>query len=232
LNDIHIFNSVNIVGVTERRARHRESLRRDILDAASRLFVEEGYDRVTMRRIAQRIEYSPTTIYLHFKDKTELFNAVCEETFSQLAEKLETLTRMRIVPLGHLRECLRLYVEFGVKHPDHYTVTFLQPPKTGRAKMPDASIRTRAFDTMRQAVRSCVDYGDIRTADVDMTAQALWAAVHGLTALLITARGFPFISQAALVDHTVDVMIAGLKPPATPVRTTAIPRPSTPTFTD
>jgi AcrR family transcriptional regulator len=220
------------MGTSERRERHRVSLRSDILEAASRLFVEEGYDRVTMRRVAQRIEYSPTTIYLHFKDKTELFNAVCEETFSQLAEKFETLTRMRIVPLGHLRECLRLYVEFGVKHPDHYTVTFLQPPKTGRAQPLDAPIRARAFDALRQAVRSCVDYGDIRTADVDMTAQALWAAVHGLTALLITARGFPFISQAALVDHTIDTLIAGLKPPAAQVRTTPIPAPRPSSFTD
>ena len=220
------------MGVSDRRARHRASLRRDILDAASRLFAEEGYDRVTMRRVAQRIEYSPTTIYLHFKDKSDLFDAVCEETFSQLAEKFETLARMRVVPLNHLRECLRLYVEFGVKHPDHYTVTFLQPPKTGRAQPPDASIRARAFDTLRQAVRSCVDYGDIRTADVDMTTQALWAAVHGLTALLITARGFPFISQAALVDHTIDTLIAGLKPPAAPVRTTPMPAPRTSTFTD
>ena len=220
------------MGTADRRTRHRASLRREILNAASRLFVEEGYDRVTMRGVAQRIEYSPTTIYLHFKDKTELFNAVCEETFSQLAEKFETLKRMRIVPLGHLRECLRLYVEFGVKHPDHYTVTFLQSPKASRAQPLDASIRTRAFDTLRQAVRSCVDYGDIRTSDVDMTTQALWAAVHGLTALLITARGFPFISQAALVDYTVDVMIAGLKPPAAPVRATSAPPPPTSSFID
>jgi AcrR family transcriptional regulator len=81
------------MGTTDRRTRHRASLRREILDAASRLFVEEGYDRVTMRGVAQRIEYSPTTIYLHFKDKAELFGAVCEETFSQLSERLETLKR-------------------------------------------------------------------------------------------------------------------------------------------
>jgi AcrR family transcriptional regulator len=220
------------MGVSERRQRHRASLRREILDAASRLFVEEGYDRVTMRGVAQRIEYSPTTIYLHFKDKSELFDAVCGETFSELAEKLDALKRMRIVPLGHLRECLRLYVDFGVKHPDHYTLTFLLPPKTGRAQPLDASIRARAFDTLRQAVRSCVDYGDIRTVDVDMTAQALWAAVHGLTAMLITARGLPFLSQAALVDYTIDTLIAGLKPPATPIRTTPTPAPKPHSFTD
>jgi AcrR family transcriptional regulator len=220
------------MGTEDRRTRHRASLRREILDAASRLFVEEGYDRVTMRGVAQRIEYSPTTIYLHFKDKSDLFDAVCEETFSELAGKLETLKRMRIVPLGHLRECLRLYVEFGVKHPDHYTLTFLLPPKTGLAQSLDAPIRALAFDTLRQAVRSCVDYGDIRTVDVDITAQALWAAAHGLTALLITARGFPFISQAALVDHTIDTLIAGLKPPAAPARTTPTPAPKPHSFTD
>ncbi len=207
-------------------------MRRDILDAASRLFVEEGYNRVTMRRIAQRIEYSPTTIYLHFKDKTELFNAVCEETFSQLAAKLERLKRTQMTPIGYLREGLRLYVDFGVSHPDHYTVTFLQAPKTGHGFSFEASIGSRAVDTLRQAVLACVESGDIRTADINMTAQALWAAVHGLSALFITAKGFPFVSRQALVDHTVDTLIAGLKSPATPVRTTPIPAPKPSSFTD
>jgi AcrR family transcriptional regulator len=231
-NVIHILNYVKHVGTAERRARHQASLRREILDAASKLFVEEGYDRVTMRRIASRIEYSPTTIYLHFKDKAELFNAVCEETFSLLAGKLDTLKRMRVEPVGHLRECLRLYVDFGVKHPDHYAVTFLQAPRSGQTMPFESPIHGRALDALRQAVRSCVDNADIRTADVDLTAQALWAAIHGLTALLITSRGFPPTSQAALVDHTVDTLIAGLRPPPSPARTYATPPPRTSTFTD
>jgi len=220
------------MGTTDRRIRHRASLRRDILDAASRLFVEEGYNRVTMRRIAQRIEYSPTTIYLHFKDKAELFNAVCEETFSQLAAKLERLKRTQMTPMGYLREGLRLYVDFGVSHPDHYTVTFLQAPKTGHGPSFEASIGSRAFDTLRQAVGACVESGDLRTSDINMTAQVLWAAVHGLTALFITAKGFPFVSREALVDHAVDVLTAGLRVPASPARTPAFPAPRTSTFTD
>lgn len=220
------------MGIAERRARHRASLRRDILDAASRLFVEEGYDRVTMRRLAERIEYSPTTIYLYFKDKTELFSAVCEETFSQLAAKLERLKRTDMTALGYLRASLKLYVDFGVTHPDHYTITFLQSPKANQGPSFEHSISSRAFDTLRQAVRACVEHGDIRTADVDMTAQALWAGVHGLTALLITAKGFPFVSHVALADHTVDVLMAGLRAPSLPGRTSAVPPRATSTFTD
>ena len=115
------------MGTSERRQRHRASLKREILDAASRLFVEEGFERVTMRRIAAQIEYSPTTIYLYFKDKNELLSAVCEETFSQLAVKLERLQKTSGTPLGYLREGLRTYVDFGLANPNQYTVTFLRP---------------------------------------------------------------------------------------------------------
>jgi len=217
------------MGTTDRRDRHRASLRREILDAASRLFVEEGYQRVTMRRIAERIEYSPTTIYLYFKDKDELLRAVCEETFSQLAGKLERLQKASGTPLGKLREGLRTYVDFGLANPNQYTVTFLRQMPGERAEEGVAagfeqSIGGRAFDMLRQGVRACVESGDIRAANIDMTAQALWAGVHGLTALLITVADFPFVSRTALVDHTIDTLIAGLKAPSAAPRTAPHPQ--------
>ncbi len=72
------------MGVTERRERERVEIRQKILDAARELFATEGYERVTMRRIAEAIEYSPTTIYHHFEDKDDLVNALCEKAFSAL----------------------------------------------------------------------------------------------------------------------------------------------------
>src|SRR5512137_2656837 len=120
------------MSTADRRQRHRAYLRREILDAASQLFVEEGFQRVTMRRIAERIEYSPTTIYLYFKDKNELLTAVCEETFSQLAGRLERLSKSSTSPLGYLREGLKTYVEFGLANPDQYAATFLRPIPAGK----------------------------------------------------------------------------------------------------
>jgi len=207
------------MSTSERRQRHRASLRREILDAASRLFVEEGFERVTMRRIAAQIEYSPTTIYLYFKDKNELLSAVCEETFSQLAARLERLQKTSGTPLGYLREGLRAYVDFGLANPNQYTVTFLRPTPGDRggdgvAGGFEASIGGRAFDLLRQGVGACVESGDIRTADIDMTAQALWAGVHGLTAMLATEAGPSSANRTALVEHTIDTLIAGLRTPA------------------
>ena len=203
------------MGVSDRRQRHRASLRREILDAASQLFVEEGYQRVTMRRLAERIEYSPTTIYLYFKDKNELLAAVCEETFSQLGARLERLQKTAGTPLGCLRESLRTYVDFGLSHPNQYTVTFMSPgPRLEQAGARELPIGSRAFHTLREAVRASVERGDLHAQDVDATAQALWAGVHGATSLLITMDGFPFVPRAVLVDHLIDVLIAGLRTPA------------------
>jgi len=207
------------MSTSERRQRHRASLRREILDAASRLFVEEGFERATLRRIAAQIEYSPTTIYLYFRDKNELLSAVCEETFAQLAVTLERLQRTSGTPLGYLREALRTYVDFGLANPNQYTVTFLRQVQGKRGAGGVAggfgqSIGGRAFDLLRQGVGACVESGDIRTASIDMTAQALWAGVHGLTALLITEPGASPVSRTALVDHTIDTLIAGLRTPA------------------
>jgi AcrR family transcriptional regulator len=212
------------MGTTDRRERHRASLRREILDAASRLFVEEGYQRLTMRRLAERIEYSPTTIYLYFRDKNELLAAVCEETFAQLAAKLERLKNSAPTPLALLREGLRTYVEFGLAHPNQYIVTFISPnPGQIRPEF-ETSAGGRAFDTLRQSVGACAETGDIHTASVEATAQALWAAVHGITSLFITEKGFPFAARQALVDHLIDTLLAGLKSPVSPARPAVQPQ--------
>src|SRR5688572_17792667 len=105
------------MGVQERKAREKEELRQEILDAARDLFVEQGYEAVSMRKIAERIEYSPATIYLHFRDKADLFDHLCADTFQRLVERLESMTREHDDPLSGLRAGMRAYIDFGLEHP-------------------------------------------------------------------------------------------------------------------
>ncbi len=79
------------MGIRERRAREKEDLKQEILDAARDLFIRDGYESVSMRKIADRIEYSPTTIYLYFRDKSELFDCLSEQAFGKLLEKLQSI---------------------------------------------------------------------------------------------------------------------------------------------
>src|SRR5262245_539357 len=102
--------------IKDRKARQKQLLRQEILDAARDIFVKEGYDQLSMRRVADRIEYSPTAIYLHFKDKQDLVFNLCEETFGRLVRELETLEPGKD-PIARLKQGLRCYVDFGLRNP-------------------------------------------------------------------------------------------------------------------
>src|SRR5207244_10259207 len=116
------------MGVRDRRARQKQLLRQQILDAARALLVREGYDSLSMRRVAERIDYSPTAIYLHFKDKQELVFSLCEESFAKLVHELETLADEYPDPLVRLRTGTERYVAFGLQHPNHYLLALVLPP--------------------------------------------------------------------------------------------------------
>src|SRR5215471_1856492 len=130
------------MGVQERRAREKQELRQEILDAARDLFVRQGFENVSMRKIAEKIEYSPTTIYLYFKDKADLLDCICEETFARLIRKQTILDQTVADPIERLRRGLRGYIEFGLKHPNHYRVTFMM---VRPAEGPEPGGRTRTM---------------------------------------------------------------------------------------
>jgi AcrR family transcriptional regulator len=175
------------------------------------MFADEGYQQVSMRRLAERIEYSPTTIYLYFEDKDDLFRAVCEETFGKLVSRLEKHRQEYAGdPLAWLRAGLREYIEFGLKHPEHYTVTFMRRTREEAAPHFETSSGRDAFDILRQAVAACITAGRLRAIDPEVAAQTLWMSVHGLVALLITKKAFPFAPRAALIDELLETIVRGL----------------------
>src|SRR5947207_10890092 len=112
----------------ERREREREEVRRKILDAARDLFMTEGYEKVTMRRIAEAIEYSPTTIYNHFEDKDDLVQALCFEDFGRLFEHLQAQAAPAD-PLQAIRQLGLAYARFGLTYPNHYRFMFMTADK-------------------------------------------------------------------------------------------------------
>ena len=105
----------------------KENLRQDIMDAAREMFVAEGYQNVSMRKIADKIGYSATTIYLYFKDKNDLLHQICEQTFARLAHNIKAIQNLSDNPLEKLRSGLREYIYFGLKHPGQYEIVFITP---------------------------------------------------------------------------------------------------------
>lgn len=201
------------MGVQERRAREKKELRQEILDAARELFVREGFENVSMRKIAEKIEYSPTTIYLYFEDKDDLLDCLCEETFARLLRNQNKVSETVSDPLERLRLCLRGYIEFGLKHPNDYMVTFMMTRPTMDPKSPPKSYELghRAFDFLRTTLAQCVEQHLIEIADLEATAQVLWASIHGLTSLLIARPKFQWVERDRLIDTLVTNSIQGLR---------------------
>ena len=201
------------MGVKERKARQKKFLRQEILDAASELFVRQGFENVSMRRIADKIEYSPTTIYLYFKDKAELLESVCHETFGRLSQRLAKITDQPGDPLERLKRGLVAYIEFGIENPHHYRATFMMPIPEGfdpKKHINPDSPGMQAFDFMRRCVYDCLSAGKLRAKDAELASQVLWAGIHGITSLLITHEHFPWVGREKVIHSTVDTLVKGL----------------------
>jgi AcrR family transcriptional regulator len=202
------------MGVQERRARQKKFLRQEILDAASELFVKNGYENFSMRRIAEKIEYSPTTIYLYFQHKSELLEQVCEETFARLSKVLTKILEQPGEPIERLKRGLIAYIRFGLENPHHYRATFMMPvPEDFDARKharPD-SAGMQAFDFLRRSVYECIEAKEFGNVDAELVSQTLWAGIHGLTSLLITKGNlFPWVGVDKLIHSMVDTLVAGV----------------------
>ena len=200
------------MGAKERRAREKAQLRRQILAAARELFVNEGYENVSMRKIADKIEYSPTTIYLYFKDKADLLDSACQETLLDLLNTLELLNRDKSDPIETLGKSGKAYVEFGLKYPQDYKLTFVVRPQFQKGLgLEEGSVGERVFSYLCSMVSECIRQKAFRQVDVETTGQALWSAVHGVTLLLIDFSDFPWTEKEKLIDTVIHTMIEGLK---------------------
>src|SRR5215475_11841852 len=165
-NSIMLFNVVksrrHVLGTAERRERERQELRTRILDAARELFVEQGYEAVTMRAIAERIEYSPTAIYFHFKDKQALMQEICDTDFGALAHHFQKIARIED-PIERLRQIGRAYVAFATDYPNHYRLMFMTVHPEGM-QAADSRIRRGnpeedAYAFLRATVAEAIETG-------------------------------------------------------------------------
>jgi AcrR family transcriptional regulator len=169
-----------------RREQQKEGLRRVILDVAGELFLEQGYEGFSMRRVAERIGYSATTIYRYYEDKDDLLYAVVNEGFSEFARQLTQAAEGARDPLKRLEALWHAYVRFGLENPVYYQMMFMQ-----RADLLFESRRERtqpmieSFDTLQRAVRTAMDAGVMKRGDVETHSRVIWSLVHGVTALAL-----------------------------------------------
>ncbi|MFB6457386.1 TetR/AcrR family transcriptional regulator [Chitinophaga sp. Hz27] len=190
------------MGITERKEREKAEMRRRIVDAAIEMFVAEGYEKVSIRNIADKIEYSPATIYLYYKDKDELLYDVQSEAFHKLAAWF----RERIIavnPLERLEQLMMAYVSFAQAHPELYDLMFIIKAPMNSVEDEEWDNGLEAFNYLTGTAKACVDQKLIRFDDPMVAGLSIWAFVHGFVSLNLRCR----IKISELPDEVLEQLI-------------------------
>jgi AcrR family transcriptional regulator len=178
------------MGIPQRKEKQKQEIKKMILDASMKLFVEEGFEHVTMRKIADLIEYSPTTVYLYFKDKNEILYSLHELGFQKMVEKNRNLAEIEN-PLRRLYKMGENYIDFGLENPEFYDVMFIQQaPMQVLEEMENCDWKhgETTLNTLKQTVEECMKQGFLKKGNLEAASMAIWGMVHGLVSLAIRQR--------------------------------------------
>jgi AcrR family transcriptional regulator len=199
-----------------RKAKGDGHLRRiEILEAAERIFVADGYEGATIRKIADEVGVSSTALYMHFRDKDEILHEICLVAMQALMAQNCALAARPDGAVTRVRLMLEAYVKMGLDHPNAYRLVFCSTPREGGGpiRAATAEIGARNYEIYAGVVREIAAEGRLRIGDADMAAQALWAGCHGLVTLMITNPKFEWAPGPELTALMVESLLHGLVKP-------------------
>ncbi len=198
---------MQILPAEQRRLQQRREARRAILDATETILVEEGFERLSMRRVAARCGYTVPTLYHHFGDKNGLIDELLEERFARLLQRARRV-RLSDDPVENMLEYATAFVRFGLQHPSHYRL--MTTPRKQPSQPPPSAEDARAL--MEQPIHELAAAGRLYSHDVEACFQALWALLHGLISLRTSRLDHPW--SKAQVKVAIESMIRGMVRPA------------------
>ena len=177
------------MGIIARKEKQKQEIRQLILDASMKLFVEEGFSHVSVRKIAEQIQYSPTTLYLYFKDKNEILFHCCESGFEKMLEQNKSLALIGN-PLERLHQMGVNYLNFGLSNPEYYDLMFIQDAPMARINELGEgwSSGDQALEFLKIIIKEAMDKDLLIPAKVESVALAVWGMVHGLVSLATKQR--------------------------------------------
>ena len=204
------------MGIKERQERDREAVRRSILDAARELFVAEGFQNVSIRKIAERIEYSPAAIYGYFPSKDDIFFELAEEGFRLLGDPAAVRNDPRLTdapPLERVKAVFWRLYEFSRDHPQYFALIFVDRsvPRISREYERFAFARDRKRHIVEE-LQACIDAGELpETLNTGVAMRTLMVGVLGVAVLRLSDRLAPGEEPDLLAADVINVALAGLR---------------------
>lgn len=188
--------------IATRKQREKEEMREMILHAAKNIFLEKGYAETSIRNIAEKIEYSPGTIYLYFKEKDDIFHALHQEGFRKLVGMMLPLQFVE-EPFERLKAMGRIYMDFAKQNKDFYDLMFIMQAPMNMEREECWEEGDKALDHLKQVIRDCQVAGRFEGRDVDYLSFIIWSAMHGMCALYCRERcqAYENVDALTLMDE-------------------------------
>ena len=198
-----------------RKAKGDGHLRRaEILEAAERIFVAQGYEGATIRKIADEVGVSSTALYMHFQDKGCILLEICERTLRLLYERNSEIAAKPLDPVVRVRMMLESYMRWGMEHPNAYQLVYSGKPlsQVGVGPWPEDTrdLSTQCYEIFRNVVREIAAAGRLRSGAPESAAQALWMSCHGVVTLLASRPNFDWAPHDELIEVTLEGLLNGL----------------------
>ena len=197
------------MAIKERREREKREHRQRILDAASAIIREEGFAALSMRKLAERIEYSPAAIYLVFKNREEIAQELSEQGFGELLDALtKAVASKRSAEALHALGAA--YIAFGLEHPEIYRLIFMGDSDYMKAAYAAHSLDTAAvktYDVLLELARQLQE--GKAESEVAAVAEMIWCALHGIVSLHITCAAFLSASPQSLAKLVTQTLATG-----------------------
>jgi AcrR family transcriptional regulator len=221
------------VSLEHKKARGLGFERRDeILAAAKKLFLQEGVESVSTRKLAQLVGLSQTGIYVYFKSKQAILAALIDAAFKNLGSALSAIDAKSTGAVQYLELAIPIYIRWGLENPDEYRLAFMLRDPTSSAHPDSKGDPTeksfeglRVFAGLERQILAGVAAGEVNSIEKDprAIAQCAWASLHGLVSLLIAFPVFDWVAKDRLICAHTRLLLEGLRPqrPAAPPQKTS-----------
>jgi AcrR family transcriptional regulator len=199
--------------IKKRKEKERQEKRNFILDAASEIIAKEGIENLSIRKIANKIEYSPAIIYHYFDDKEDILNNWMQKGYKRIIESLHTVQYSNCEPQERLKEGIRKYIEISLEMPDEYKTILLN---NSRKILEHTSVLDEGASSKRQAISILcqnlkeIDINQYDDKTVELTAQVIWTSTYGLIIRLIIEKNISDKQKNNLIDHHIKFIMNGI----------------------
>ncbi|PJI09084.1 MULTISPECIES: TetR/AcrR family transcriptional regulator [Clostridium] len=202
------------MGIAERRKLEIENLKKRIIDAAEELLISDGYENLSIRKIASKIEYSPGIIYHYFKDKGEIMDKIVTRGYNNMLSKLSEVTVDAENPEKTLVQGLKIYIEYMLENPEQFRAILMNNISEVQYKVnileKGISKDRESIGRLSKLIGLCIEKGKFRKMDKELAAQIIWSATYGLVSRLILEGNISKEQKDRLINQHFDVIFNGL----------------------